>query len=633
MHAAALLDPNRYMGPPNRSVHNHGLLANLVLLDIADVLNDTGMRDAAVARMRSDYPQVFSQIGWSFESSSHYHGVNYLGWTEALFGLQARGFTADTAALESALARAADVSAHFIGPSGVPVMLGNSRGDDGFLRPRTVPSRPLTMVDPEAGVAFGRFSWTDANTTAWTAMNRPKRGAHGHNDRLSVTWETGGAPVLIDPGQPDYERTDPYTAWSRSADAHNTSVPVTTKRDRTKLASLAVQRGDKTDQIEMTSTHSGFLQQREVLIDHKRRSLWVSDAAESAQAQHWHLAPEWTLDRIEGNVAYLGDTQGRILTVTTTPGAAISSYSGSTTPMAGWYATGFEEVIPATELIITGARQLDTLFVMGNGTPPEDVKVLSSTEPRSKKVKLEWSAPTPLQTVEPKLGANATKKQKRKARKKARKLALKQASAAVKIKGYRIQVKVDGGWTTVVNNTKSADTSAVLPGLANGTPYRFRVAALAKGTQTQFSRQSRKIIPFTTPGPVVLSAAASAGSAKKPKVKLDWLAPARDGGAPVTGYEIKLPGQGWKPLKRPRAKVLIPEKKAALVLRAVNKGGGGKTIKVKLKRKKDGTILVDGEVLVPPVPPTPPPTVTPTPTPEPSTEPDPDESTEPETVG
>ena len=393
-------------------------------------------------------------------------------------------------------------------------MLGNSRGDDAFLRPGRDSSRPLTLVDPEAGVAFGRYSWSDANTTSWSAVNRPKRGAHGHDDRLSVTWQTAGAPVLIDPGQPDYEKTEPYTAWSRSAAGHNTSVPASSKRNRDKVLSMEAERTNKTDRLSMSSSHSGFVQQREVLIDHRRRSLWVSDAAESAQAQHWHLAPEWTLDRIEGNVAYLGDTQGRILTVTTTPGAAISSYTGSTTPMAGWYATGFEEVIPATELIITGARQLDTLFVMGNGTPPEDVKVLKDSEPRSKKVKLEWSAPTP---VEP----------GKKARKKARKV----ATAAVKIKGYRIQVKVDGGWTTVVNNTKSADTSAVLPGLANGTPYRFRVAALAKGTQTKFSRQSRKIIPFTTPGPVVLSSAAAVGSAKKPKVKLDWLAPVRDGGA------------------------------------------------------------------------------------------------------
>lgn len=619
-HAAALIDPARYIGPPNRQVHNHGLLANLTLLDIADVLNDTAIRDIAVSRLRSEYPLVFSPSGFSSEAASHYHGVNYLGWTEAMYALQQRGLTAEVAGIQEMLGRAANVSAHFIGPTGVPLMLGNSRGDDGFLRPGGNGGRPLMISDPAAGVAFGRQSWSDQNTTAWSAMNRPRRGAHGHDDRLSVTWQTGGAPVLIDPGQPDYELANPFTAWAKSAEAHNTSVVTKTKKDRIRETSLAVERTGGLDKISMSSTHSGFPQEREVLIDHNRRSMWVSDTAQSSQAQHWHFAPEWTVSGITGNVATLTDTQGRTVTVTTTKGATIQAYSGSTSPAAGWYATGFETVIPATELIITGKKTLDTLFVMGNGTPPEDVRVLKTSAPASKKVTLQWSAPV---EPEPKKGKKGKKKQRR--------AAVVDPNPAAKITGYRIQMKSGSEqWKTITEDTGSAEAAATIPGLTNGTPYRFRVAALAKGTQTAFSRPSGKMIPFTKPGPVTLELAVAKGSVKKPKVKLGWAPPVRTGGAPTTGYEILVPEQKikkgrkqqprepqWKAISGLSTKVLMLQKRMVVQLRAVNKGGSGKALRVLLVRKKNGKLLANGQDLAP-VPTIPTPTPTPTPSPVPT---------------
>ena len=59
----ALVDPNRYKGPPLQPVHNHGMLANLTLLDIADRLNEPAYRRVAIDRLVNDSTQVFSPQG------------------------------------------------------------------------------------------------------------------------------------------------------------------------------------------------------------------------------------------------------------------------------------------------------------------------------------------------------------------------------------------------------------------------------------------------------------------------------------------------------------------------------------------------------------------------------------------
>jgi hypothetical protein len=122
--------------------------------------------------------------------------------------------------------------------------------------------------------------------------------------------------------------------------------------------------------------------------------------------------------------------------------------------------------------------------------------------------------------------------------------------------------------------------------------------------------------------------ASSAGTTAKPKASLTWAPPARDGGAPVTGYEIKLAGSKtpagskprttaeWTPLLTPGATLRLERRKSVVLIRAVNKGGSGKELRVELRRRKDGVLLVNGKELIPVLPPTPTPVPT-TPAPEP----------------
>jgi titin len=102
------------------------------------------------------------------------------------------------------------------------------------------------------------------------------------------------------------------------------------------------------------------------------------------------------------------------------------------------------------------------------------------------------------------------------------------------VSSYIVEQSTDGGisWQTVVT---TADRSAVISGLANGSTYRFRISARnAAGTGSSVSL-SGAIAPRTPPtAPVNLSVVASDGTAA-----LVWAVPTSDGGAPVTSYVVE----------------------------------------------------------------------------------------------
>ena len=109
------------------------------------------------------------------------------------------------------------------------------------------------------------------------------------------------------------------------------------------------------------------------------------------------------------------------------------------------------------------------------------------------------------------------------------------------VSSYIVEQSTDGGisWQTVVT---TADRSAVVSGLANGSVYRFRISARnAAGTGSSVSL-SGAIAPRTPPtAPVNLSVVASDGTAA-----LVWAVPTSDGGAPVTSYIVERSTDGGR---------------------------------------------------------------------------------------
>jgi len=112
---------------------------------------------------------------------------------------------------------------------------------------------------------------------------------------------------------------------------------------------------------------------------------------------------------------------------------------------------------------------------------------------------------------------------------------------------YLVQSSSDGGasWATF-SDAASATTGATVTGLDNGTSYLFRVAAVTDILTSDFSSATAAIVPLAAPG-------AATGLRSVPgtgQIVLVWQAPTKNGGRPVTDYDIEYKAVGsvsWMP--------------------------------------------------------------------------------------
>ena len=108
-----------------------------------------------------------------------------------------------------------------------------------------------------------------------------------------------------------------------------------------------------------------------------------------------------------------------------------------------------------------------------------------------------------------------------------------------RITGYRIEVSEDGGarWDDLVSNSHNTRTTYVHTGLEPATRRHYRVSAINREGVGRASRVVSAITDATVPdAPTGLTATAVSPT----RIDLFWLAPAYDGGAPVTGYRIEV---------------------------------------------------------------------------------------------
>lgn len=94
---------------------------------------------------------------------------------------------------------------------------------------------------------------------------------------------------------------------------------------------------------------------------------------------------------------------------------------------------------------------------------------------------------------------------------------------------------------TLTSWTTSGTTlSATVPGLTNGTPYRFTVAAINAAGPGAPSTATKAVTPLTTPGaPTGLGLTTTTTTAT-----LSWARPGDDGGSTITGYTVTVTSSG-----------------------------------------------------------------------------------------
>lgn len=104
------------------------------------------------------------------------------------------------------------------------------------------------------------------------------------------------------------------------------------------------------------------------------------------------------------------------------------------------------------------------------------------------------------------------------------------------ITDYIVQFSSNSGssWTTFSDGVNT-NTQVTVTGLTNGTSYIFRVAAVSAVGTGNYSTPSAAVIPLGPPG-APTSPRITGGSTQ---AFADWVAPADNGGTPITGYVIQ----------------------------------------------------------------------------------------------
>ena len=121
------------------------------------------------------------------------------------------------------------------------------------------------------------------------------------------------------------------------------------------------------------------------------------------------------------------------------------------------------------------------------------------------------------------------------------------------ISNYLAQYSTDGGatWSTAVD-LGTAENSATVSGLSNGTAYRFRVAAVNSAGTGSYSDPSAAVTPLSPPtAPTITTVTAQDGA-----LKLALTPPSS--GAPVTGYDYRVDDGSWVSVASPSTSITIP---------------------------------------------------------------------------
>ncbi len=368
--AHANLDPLRYYGPPVHPPHNHGIMANLALLNASELLGRADLRTAAINRMRVAVVASFTAGGLSIEQSTSYHQAVIGKWGAVSSRLRTLGgddaLTLATS-IDSILVRAKRALAFLVAPNGIPVNFG----DQVAGRTAMVASSRMLFLDPAAGVLTARWSWSAPDDFVAARFGGPRQ-MHGHEDRMSVVWWATGRPILVDPGTATYV-AGPAHDWTLLSASH--SVPVVSGRPFAPKAPIAISavRTGSIDSFTLTGRPWGVTQSRHVAVDSRLNRLTLTDTAAGRLSPVLQLDTRWWCRSISADrtLATFVDSTGARLTVRTT-GRITSIKRGQPGLAGGWtFSYPPERRAAAGRIVITGGTSVvTTLQVTGAGLTP-----------------------------------------------------------------------------------------------------------------------------------------------------------------------------------------------------------------------------------------------------------------------
>jgi hypothetical protein len=198
--------------------------------------------------------------------------------------------------------------------------------------------------------------------------------AHAHADALSVEVRYGGVDILADPGTYCYHGEPEWRSYFRSTIAHNT-VELDGRnqsRDGGPFLWLSHANGreldvaDLGDITEWTAEHDGYLSLRSparhrriVQLDRASRSIAIVDQIDGGSHDlrlAFHLGPdvEAELDGTGALLCWPGVTTPGSARLELPCGLNWTLHQGETSPILGWYSSGFGHRVPTTTLVGEG---------------------------------------------------------------------------------------------------------------------------------------------------------------------------------------------------------------------------------------------------------------------------------------
>ena len=331
--------------------HNHGIFQDFALMVIATHLTPADKTaawlDLARERMARQLSETFSAGGIHLENSPDYH----IAITELL--ARVAHYADATGAelpdrLRPILASARSAIADFVMPNGDVAPVGDS--------PRGRNRQAVAETAPGPFVVFGGAGYGIMRDDLYVffAASHNARG-HKHRDDLSVVVGDEVGLILTDAGFLNYDTDDPRQHYTTSWDAHNV---VTFDSEPPQELSLrcgidAFGRTDDYLYVTGRSERRGGTLRRSVLYDLQRDWIVIVDRGTSASGQplQWrrlfHFEPDTTASASAGGAVALETPSGKSYQLTLCPAAAPELVRGQSSPMQGWVAERYGELLPA----------------------------------------------------------------------------------------------------------------------------------------------------------------------------------------------------------------------------------------------------------------------------------------------
>jgi hypothetical protein len=355
----------RFYGPPYKAaVHNHGVMADHAVVRAGDLLGRKDWVDRSLNRLQASAPGAWTPQGVNREQSSSYHVFNTVlwGWVADTFDQHRGAGNAGSKLIRGLVTRATSVSGWLTEPDGKLTVYGDAGAETGYKHPGYT---ARTFRDDAAGLAVGRWSWTDPKTSYYVIRYGPKRWGHGQQDRVGITWSAQGRRILVNPGRAPYDSGNLFRPYAAAATSHNVAVVDKRTIDTTAAAKLVstVQRA-AWHTWNFTDNLYGVRHDRQISVLRDIRRLVCTDTVKGKVIrQYWHLDPAWlyTGRSPSGHTMWFA-AGGHRLKVSSS--GVLTRLRASTSPVAGWNFPTASTRSGGSELQVKASSKVLTIFTL-----------------------------------------------------------------------------------------------------------------------------------------------------------------------------------------------------------------------------------------------------------------------------